>query len=296
MEWINQINDVIDYLEMHMEQKVDYEQAAKIACCSEYHLSRLFTSVAGVSMSEYVRRRRLTKAAYDLQNEGIRVLDVALKYGYESADAFSRAFKKLHGIRPSDAKHMGAGLCAYPKLSIELMVKGEAAIKYRIEEVVEDLLIIGVSKPLIVDEAEQSAPMMWHDLSTKGVLGGFVQAGVACGYASLDGLLGVYEKIVSRDVGVQENTYLYTIGVRLNDVMACDVRDKLTEFDYRPHTVSIPAGRWLVFTDLSEVRKRLFTEWIPTLGYKVANQPFIECVKGIPPKVEASLWVPILSE
>lgn len=297
MEWLNQINGVIEYLETNLEQKVDYGQAAKIACCSEYHLTRMFTSIAGVSMSEYVRRRRLTKAAYEIQNSAVRVIDIALKYGYESADAFSRAFLKMHGVRPSEARRQGMMLRAYPRLSIEMTVKGEAAIAYRIEEVVDDLLIVGLKYSVAVDQADSRIPMLWQNLAQLGILGGFDQVAVSCGYDQLDGLLGVYEK-AAKD-------FAYTIGVRLEKsqeesvlsniekVMAGAGASKSVDLQ-SGRSLTIPKGRWIVFTDLSEVRKRLFDEWIPTLGYTLADKPFIECVKGTPDDMEASLWVPIL--
>ena len=97
MEWLDRMNDALGYLEANLAGTADMEHAARLACCSVYHFGRMFSYIAGVPLSEYLRRRRMTLAAFDLQNGG-RVLDVALRYGYESPTAFNRAFQSVHGV------------------------------------------------------------------------------------------------------------------------------------------------------------------------------------------------------
>ncbi len=94
MDWIRRLEEALDYIERHLDGEIDYKKAAQIACCSEYHLSRMFSYMTDVTLSEYIRRRRLTYAALDIQSGDVKMIDIAVKYGYESADAFSRAFKK----------------------------------------------------------------------------------------------------------------------------------------------------------------------------------------------------------
>ena len=101
MEWIDRLNDAIAYIEEHLTEKIDYEQLGQIACCSSYHFQRMFAYMAGVSLSEYIRRRRMSLAAVDLQGKGTQVIDVAEKYGYSSPTAFNRAFQSIHGVAPS---------------------------------------------------------------------------------------------------------------------------------------------------------------------------------------------------
>lgn len=105
---------MLDYIETNLENEIDYSKIAQAACCSEYHFSRMFSSMAGISLSEYIRRRRLTLAAFEIQKSNIRIINVAIKYGYESADSFSRVFQKIHGIKPSDARKRGVQLKAFP--------------------------------------------------------------------------------------------------------------------------------------------------------------------------------------
>lgn len=95
MEWIERLNKAIDYIEEHMGEKIDYDQVAKVACCSTYHFQRMFAYMANVSLSEYIRRRRMSLAAVDLQSGDEKVVDVALKYGYTSPTSFNRAFQSV---------------------------------------------------------------------------------------------------------------------------------------------------------------------------------------------------------
>ncbi|WP_442950613.1 helix-turn-helix transcriptional regulator [Paenibacillus sp. FJAT-27812] len=94
MDWLDRMNNAMEYVESHLSEAIDYDQAARIACCSTYHFQRMFSFITNVPMAEYIRCRRLTLAAFELQNSGIKVIYVAFKYGYESPEAFSRAFKK----------------------------------------------------------------------------------------------------------------------------------------------------------------------------------------------------------
>ncbi len=115
-------------------EDMDLREAARIACCSEYHFSRMFSFLAGITLSEYIRRRRLTLAAFELQNDNVRILDVAVKYGYGSADAFSRAFQGLHGFPPSSVKSQTGSIKAYPRMTFQLTVQGGSCMNYRIEK------------------------------------------------------------------------------------------------------------------------------------------------------------------
>ena len=104
MDSLSNMNKAMEYIEEHLAEEIDYSEISKIAYCSEYHFKRMFSFLAGISLSEYIRRRRLTLAALDLKDNDLRIIDVAVKYGYNSADSFSRAFHSLHGILPSEAR------------------------------------------------------------------------------------------------------------------------------------------------------------------------------------------------
>ena len=130
----------------------------------------MFSYIAGVPLSEYLRRRRMTLAAFDLQNGG-RVLDVALRYGYESPTAFNRAFQSVHGVSPSAAQRDGAPLKAYPRISFKITVKGEAEMDYRIIKQ-EAFRIVGVREPLLPDfeDSFRRVPEFWGEAAASGTI------------------------------------------------------------------------------------------------------------------------------
>ena len=132
MEWIEQLNLAVRYIEEHLAGELDLDEAAKVACCSSYHFQRMFSYLAGVPLSEYVRRRRMSLAAVDLCRGEETVLDIALRYGYASPTAFNRAFQGVHGIAPSLAKKGGVSLKSYPPVSFKITVKGVEEMNYRI--------------------------------------------------------------------------------------------------------------------------------------------------------------------
>ncbi|MDZ5010436.1 helix-turn-helix domain-containing protein, partial [Clostridium perfringens] len=123
MEWLDRLNEALNYIEDNLDGEIDYTKAAKLACCSVYHFQRMFSYIAGRPLAEYIRNRRLTKAAIDLQS-GDKVIDVAMRYGYESPTAFNRAFQKLHNVTPSSAQKEGTFLKSYSPISFKITIKG----------------------------------------------------------------------------------------------------------------------------------------------------------------------------
>lgn len=134
MNWIEQLNQSMEYIESNLDKTIDMHTISRIAGCSPYHYQRMFSLVAEITLGEYIRKRRLTMAAYELQDSGVSVIETALKYGYESPTAFTRAFSKFHGVTPRQAKNAGVSLKAYPKLSFEIAVNGRGELNYRIEK------------------------------------------------------------------------------------------------------------------------------------------------------------------
>ncbi len=133
MEWVDKMNAALNYIEDNLTENIDFEEVARRACCSSYNFQRMFSFITDTSIAEYIRRRRMSVAALDLQKSDAKVIDVAMKYGYESPISFSRAFSKVHGITPKDAKKSGAALKIYPKISFQISIKGEIPMNYRIE-------------------------------------------------------------------------------------------------------------------------------------------------------------------
>jgi len=112
MEWIERLNSAINYIEEHLTDEIDYRQLGKIAGCSTYHFQRMFTYMAGIPLSEYIRKRKMSLAAVDLQHGDAKIIDVAIKYGYNSPTAFNRAFQSIHQVAPSCIKNKGISIKA----------------------------------------------------------------------------------------------------------------------------------------------------------------------------------------
>lgn len=133
MEWLDAMNSAVEYLEANINEKLDIEKVAKIALSSPFHFQRMYYMLTGVTIAEYVRRRRLTLAAQDIM-AGDKIIDISYRYGYETPEAFTKAFRKMHGISPSAAREPGANLKAYPKLSFHISIKGDKSMDYKIVE------------------------------------------------------------------------------------------------------------------------------------------------------------------
>ncbi|MED3793226.1 AraC family transcriptional regulator [Niallia alba] len=281
MDWLDRMNNVLDYIEENLEEEIDYKQLAKIAYCSEFHFSRMFASISGISLSEYIRRRRLTLAAFELQKSDKRILEIANMYGYESADAFSRAFKKLHGIKPSECRQQGTQLKAFPKISFQLSIKGDTEMEYRIENLDFELRIIGKSNSVKTSRAFKTIPTIWSKAKKDGFMQELIDLSWENPKCSLEGILGVCGK----EAAIMDEVFNYFTGVRYDG----DAREGM-------ETLIIPPATWAVFPNIVEAWKRLYAEWVPTSGYELANLPCMECYYGPGHKPRHELWVPIISK
>ena len=134
MDWADRMNRAMDYVEAHLAEEVDEGRVSRITACSTAAFRSAFVQTAGISFAEYVRRRRLTMAAWELQNTNARVLDVALKYGYESPDAFRVAFRRMHGAAPSEVRRPGVTVACQCKLRFEFNLRGVSSMRYTMEE------------------------------------------------------------------------------------------------------------------------------------------------------------------
>ena len=133
MEWIERLNKAMDYIEEHLTDEIDYGQLGRIACCSSYHFQRMFSYMAGMTLSEYIRKRKMSLAAVDLQGGDAKIVDVAEEYGYHSPTAFNRAFQAIHGVAPSAVKNEGVPVKSFLPISFKITIKGAEEMDYRIE-------------------------------------------------------------------------------------------------------------------------------------------------------------------
>ena len=171
MEWIERWNRAMDEIELSLTGEIDCERLGRIACCSAYHFQRMFTYLAGMPLGEYVRRRRMSLAAADLQAGRDKVIDIAARYGYESPTAFNRAFRAVHGIAPSAVRTGGVPVKCYPRMVFSLSVQGGEEMQYRIETR-DAFRVVGISRPLDreIENNFREVPLMWDAAARDGTV------------------------------------------------------------------------------------------------------------------------------
>ena len=281
MEWIERLNQAIAYIEEHLTEEPDYEQLGKIACCSAYHFQRMFTYMSGVPLSEYIRRRKMSLAAVDLQGGEAKIIDIAAKYGYNSPTAFNRAFQSIHGIAPSAVKNEGVSVKSYPPLAFKITVKGVGEMNYRIETK-EAFRIVGVSQPLEkeIEKNFMVVPNMWGTAASNGT----IQKLASLMNSHPMGLLGV-------SVCNDEEQWKYFIAVA-----STNENDAF-------ETYTVPAATWAIFPgegnnlSIQELEQRIVTEWLPTSGYEYGNAPDIEVyINSDPQNAKYEVWIPVIKK
>ncbi|MBS4537513.1 AraC family transcriptional regulator [Clostridium sp. D2Q-11] len=288
MKWLEKMNKSINYIEENLTSEVDYEKVARLSCCSVYHFQRMFSYIVDVPLSEYIRRRRLTLAAFELQNSDIKVIDLALKFGYESPDSFSRAFKNLHGVTPTLARDMGIQLKAYPRLSFHISIKGDVEMNYRVVER-EGFDVFGKSITIGLNENPyEIIPKFWQDFQEDGTYQKI------CEKAGIEPYNGILLNAALYDFdndGTYRNKYMIYTSVPQGKEIPED-------FD----TIRIPSAKWAVFSDtydspedtsnlIQKLWKRIFSEWFPTSEYELEKGPQLEVYTEKDNKVE--VWIPI---
>ena len=280
MEWIERLNKAIIFMEEHITEEIDYEQVARVSGCSSYHFQRMFTYLSNVPLSEYIRRRRMSLAVADLQSGNEKIIDIALKYGYNSPTAFNRAFQSVHGIAPSLAKEKGVVLKSFPPISFKMTIKGVDEMNFRIETK-EAFRIVGMAQPLDKDIEKnfELVPQMWQAAAMNGTiprLAAMINSQPA-------GILGV-----SACNDLEDWKYFIAVA-------------STQETDSTLEEYFVPSFTWAIFTGegqcpkaVQELEQRIINEWLPTSGYEYDNGPDIE-VYLTPDMQNAKfeVWIPI---
>lgn len=283
MEWLERLNQSISYLEKNLAGDIDYAKAAKTACCSVFHYQRMFSYLAGVSLAEYIRRRRMTLAAFELQHSDAKVIDLAMKYGYDSPTSFSRAFQTIHGVTPSGARNKGVCLKAHPRMTFLISIKGDVEMNYRIEKR-EAFRVAGAKRhfALNMDENFKEIPLFWGEVFQNGMFARI------CELSNQEpaGVLGVSTCMNGKDF----------------DYYIAAATDKETPEGMDEYTV--PESTWAVFTcqgpmpdAIQDLQRRIITEWLPASGYEYADAPDIEVYPAgdiNAPDYSCEVWLPVI--
>ena len=283
MEWIYCLNRAMNYIEEHLQDEIKYEEVAQLACCSTYHFQRMFAYMANIPLSEYIRRRRMTMAAVQLQSTDIKIVNLALSYGYESPTAFNRAFQSIHGVTPSKARQEGISLKAYPPISFNLSIKGDVEMNYRIETK-EAFRIVGISAPLHqeLEKNFEVVPMMWQKAAMTGIIPKLGQMM----NGELNGILGV-------SACNEREQWKYFIAVASD----APLDESLEQY-------IVPAATWAIFygegtmpDSIQDLEKRIVTEWLPSSGYEYGNAPDIEVyLSSDPQNAKFEVWIPVIKK
>lgn len=279
MDWMQRMENALDYIEARLGEPMDVEAIARAACCSAYHFPRMFISLTDMTLSEYIRRRRLTAAAHDLQKPGARVIDIAVKYGYASADAFARAFYRQHRVQPSQASSGGVQLTFYPRISFHLTIKGDVPMQYRLEALDFPIRVVGKRFPVDNAAAFDIIPGIWQREMEGGLIPKLIDMSWEKPQCRLESLLA----ICGTKPRIHTETFDYFICVRYEG----DVPEGMEAW-------TLPPCTWAVFPNIHDAWKRLYTEWLPSSGYDFADLPILECHYPPDHQPGTELWAPVV--
>ncbi len=285
MQWLERLNGAITYIEEHLTEELSYEQAAKIACCSTFHFQRMFSYIAGIPLSEYIRRRKMTQAAFLLQQSDAKVIDLAMQFGYESPTAFNRAFAGIHGVNPSQARQRGVSLRAYPRITFQVSIKGDVEMEYRIVDK-DAFTIVGVKRhfPMNTEDNFIKVPQFWQETTVSGIIPDIL----ALNTGEPFGLLGVCNSMDGKD-------FDYYIAVATDK----EAPDGMVSY-------SVPKGAWAIFPctgampkAIQELQQRIVSQWLPNSGYDYADAPDMEVYyEGDlqSPDYKSEVWLPVVKK
>lgn len=273
--WADGIQDAIRYIEENITEDLNIEDIAACSYVSAFYFQRIFHVLCGITVGEYIRNRRLTLAAQELSRENDKVVNIAMKYGYDSPDSFARAFNRFHGVSPSAATKKGARLRAYAPLHIKISLEGGTMLEYKITEKAA-FTIMGKSKKMNTDTSYDEIPKFWQEHMESG------ENQTVCGMYG-----------ICMDVDGKNFDYL--------------IADNYVPWNEIPNgyiTKVIPAGTWAVFPcrgalpkSLQDVNTKIWSEWVPNCKeYKLCGYYNIELYAppaDNPEETYSEIWIPI---
>ncbi|TJZ49517.1 AraC family transcriptional regulator [Streptomyces piniterrae] len=282
---LERLNEALEHIESHLDQRIEVAELARIAVTSEYHFRRMFSALAGISLSEYIRRRRLTIAGAEVLAGEPTLLEIAVRYGYGSGEAFARAFRAVHGVGPGEARRTGAALRSQPRMSFRLVIEGSSSLRYRILEK-EQFRVVGrkARVPLVHEGANQAIADFIRSIDQETM-----RRVTALSDQAPEGIVGVSDGL---DPSRAEGTELdYYHGV----VTRAEVPEDLD-------ALTVPAGTWAVFENsgpfpqaLQHLWRDVFTQWFPSNPYRSRPGPEIlrTRLSQDAAQADAELWIPV---
>ena len=271
--WVEGFQESINYIEQNLADELDIKDIADKAALSPFYYQRIFGALCGMTVGEYIRARRMTLAAQELFGSDTKVIDVALKYGYDSPDSFTKAFQRFHGITPSQAREAGAGLRSFAPLHIRITLEGGKMLDYRITEKAP-FTIVGFKRRFNAETSYQEIPKFWNEWMSD--------------MKGLKGMFGVCLDMDGKDF----------------DYWIADLYAPWEDIPEGCETYQIPGSLWAQFRckgplpeSLQSVNTQIWSEWLPSLkGYELAGNYSIEVY--MPPADDPAdtlsyIWVPL---
>jgi AraC family transcriptional regulator len=282
---LERLNQAMEHIECHLDQRIEVSELARIAVTSEYHFRRLFSALAGIPLSEYIRRRRLTIAGAEVLAGERTLLEIAVRYGYTSGEAFARAFRTMHGVGPGEARRAGASLQSQPRMSFRLTVEGSSSMRYRVVEKEEFKVVGKKARVPLVHEGMNPAIAAF----IRGIGQETIQRIERLSDQQPEGIISVSDNL---DESRAEGTELdYYHGVVTHAAVPEDM-DALT----------VRAGTWAVFENsgpfpqaLQYLWRDVFTQWFPSNPYQSRPGPEIlrTRLSQDATHADAELWIPV---
>jgi len=286
MSWIESIQKAINYIEEHLLDDITMEQIAREVNSSVFHFQRTFSILTDMSIADYIRRRRLTLAAQELINTEQKVIDLAYKYGYDSPEAFTKAFRKQHHVTPSEARKKQGQLQSYNRLVIQVSLKGAEPMKYKIVEK-EKFQVVGVKRTYNCQNGENTReiPKFWDEINGKGM----DHQLFSLNNGEIKGVLGVCAPNASE----QKNGFIdYWIAT-----------DHIGNVPEELNAMEVPASKWVVFEvhgpmpdAMQNTWKQIYSEWFPSNPYEPAGTAELEVYSDedpFSPDLYSEIWIPI---
>ena len=276
MELVESLNGALRYIEEHLLEETDSTLAARHVGLSRFYLERTFAALTGMSVSEYIRARRLSQAASELIAGDAKIIDLALRYGYDTPESFTKAFSRFHGVTPTNARRFSTLLKCQNPLAISIQLEGYTRMNYKIEQM-EAFTVFGAERAFNMESSKAEIPKFWDEFFQKGL----------------------HEKVcpmfgVCFDADANGN-FPYMIGEPLKPGMT--VSEGLVQREIAAHTWARFACVGAMPDAIQNATRQIYSEWLPTNGvYEVAQYIEIEMYsEGDPSKPDyySEIWIPI---
>ena len=286
MNWISSIQKAIDYIENHLTEKLDYTKIAEQAICSPYYFQKIFVILCGMTVGEYIRNRKLTLAGNELMATDIKIIDLALKYGYEFPESFTRAFTNFHGVTPSEARKKNSQLKSFSRLKVQIILKGGNSMDYKISSKKSFTVLEKIEQHMVVGEKNiNTIPAFWEKSHHDGTIATLLKHAIDNSF-----IFGICYGNGHTDC----EQFDYSIAV------AC-APDTIAPDGYRINT--IPARTWVILEctgampdAIQQLWHELCTEFFPTSNYQPTYELDIEAYPAgnmTDPNYKSQIWIPI---